>query len=79
MFKKSKTEELTEEIRNSAFASKVEKQKEKNCIRDYSGYVFELTSEMLVEERSFDSTEKNNLHGIAECILRKYEKLLSSK
>lgn len=79
MFKKKKTEELTEIIRNSAFETKAKKQKEKNCLRDYTGYVFELTSEMLVKERSFESSDKNDLAGIAECILRKYEKLLSVK
>jgi hypothetical protein len=79
MFKKKKTEELTEVIRNSAFETKAKKQKEKNCLRDYTGYVFELTSEMLVKERSFESNDKNDLAGVAECILRKYEKLLGVK
>ena len=77
MFKFNKEDELAKTIRQTSFEAKAKKQKEKYCIRDYSGDVYELTSEMLVKDRYFDPKEKEELSAVAECILRKYEKLLS--
>ncbi len=52
-------------------------QTSQHCIRDFSTDVFELTPEMLVEERSFNIKEQSKFAGIAECILRKYDKVLA--
>ena len=49
----------------------------KYCIKDFSGEVFELSADMLVQERSFNKAEAKELSGVAECILNKYAKLLS--
>lgn len=51
----------------------------KTCLRDYSGDVFELTSDMLANEYAFNQNQASELAGIAECILQKYSKLLSLK
>ncbi|MBQ8751180.1 MAG: hypothetical protein IJZ30_06060 [Alphaproteobacteria bacterium] len=71
--------EVTETIRQSIIDTKVLKQKKKHCIRDFSGSVFELTEDMLVQEHCFNKEEETDLAGTAECILRKYEKLLTAK
>ena len=79
MLKQNKEENITEKIRQSVIETKAKKNKDKYCIKDFSGEVFELTAEMLVKERYFDNETKNQLDGIAECILRKYEKILATK
>ncbi len=79
MHKDNQTDEVTEMIRQSVIDSKSKKQKEKHCIKDFSGEIFELTAEMLVQEHYFNKEEKTELAGVAECILRKYEKILSVK
>lgn len=66
-------DEATEEIRQSVIKAK----SNKYCIKDFSGDVFELTAEMLVGEYKYYHEQKKELAGIAECILRKYSKLLS--
>ena len=66
-------DETTELLRQSIITSK----SAKHCIKDYSGEVFELTADMLVEGRYFDKSQAKELSGIAECILQKYTKLLS--
>lgn len=75
MIKSEKNEDITETVRQSI----IEKKAQKSYIRDYSGDVFELTSDMLVNEYKFNKTEASELAGIAECILQKYAKLLSLK
>ena len=79
MLKQNKEENMADKIRQSIIETKVQKNKDKHCLRDFSGEVFELTADMLVKERYFDKDTKNELEGIAECILRKYEKILSAK
>lgn len=49
----------------------------KHCIKDFSGEIFELTADMMVQERVFNTDEAKELSGVAECILHKYEKLLA--
>ena len=66
-------DETTESIRQSIISSKGEK----HCIRDYTGEIFELTEDMLVQDRLFDAEKAKDLSGIAECILQKYANLLS--
>lgn len=66
-------DKTTEEIRQSIIKNKGSK----NCIRDFSGDIFELTADMLVKDRIFDVAQAKELSGIAECILQKYAKLLS--
>lgn len=73
MVKSDKFEDVTETIRQSI----IEKKAQKSYVRDYSGDVFELTSDMLVNEYKFNKSEAGELAGIAECILQKYAKLLS--
>lgn len=70
---KDNIDEGTEEIRQSVLEAK----SGKHCIRDFSGDIFELTAEMLVGEYKYSYEQKKELAGIAECILRKYSKLLS--
>lgn len=72
-------DDMTELLRQSVIDTKVLKQKEKHCIRDFSGAIFELTESMMVKEHCFNKKEETDLAGVAECILRKYEKLLSIK
>ena len=66
-------DETTELLRQSIISSK----SAKHCIKDYSGDVFELTADMLVQGRYFDKKQAKELSGIAECILQKYAKLLA--
>lgn len=66
-------DETIELVRQSIITTK----SKKHCLKDFSGEVFELTSSMLLKERSFNKEETKELSGVAECILRKYEKLLS--
>ena len=66
-------DDATETLRQSIIKAK----SNKHCVRDFSGEVFELTSDMLVSENSFNQEEKSELAGVAECILHKYAKLLS--
>lgn len=66
-------DETTELLRQSIIAEKGKK----HCIKDFSGEIFELTADMLVKDRRFDKENAKELSGIAECILQKYEKLLS--
>lgn len=73
MTRSDKLEDMTEMVRRSI----IEKKAQKNYVRDYSGDVFELTSDMLVNEYKFNKSEVGELAGIAECILQKYAKLLS--
>jgi hypothetical protein len=79
MRKDNQTDEITNMVRQSVVDSKCKKQKEKHCLKDFSGEIFELTADMLVEEHYFNKEEKSELAGVAECILRKYEKILSVK
>jgi hypothetical protein len=79
MRKDNQTDEITKIVRQSVVDSKCKKQKEKHCLKDFSGEIFELTTDMLVEEHYFNKEEKSELAGVAECILRKYEKILSIK
>lgn len=70
------TTELTETemIRQSI----IENKGKKNFLRDFSGDVFELTSDMMVNQRDNSEPVLNNeLSGVAECILQKYARLLS--
>lgn len=73
MIKEEDIDKTTEELRQSVIDTK----SNKYCIRDFSGDVFELTPEMLVGEYKYSQEQKKELAGIAECILRKYSKLLS--
>lgn len=66
-------DETTELLRQSIISKKAEK----NCIRDYTGEIFELTADMLVQDRLFDKDKAKDLSGIAECILQKYAKILA--
>ena len=70
---KDNIDEATEEIRQSI----VDVKGNKHCLKDFSGDVFELTAEMLVGEYKYSQEQKKEIAGIAECILRKYSKLLS--
>ena len=79
MAKKDTIEDTTQLLRQSVIDTKDFKQKQKHCIRDYSGAVFELTSDMLVKNNNTSDEENLEINGVAECILRKYEKLLSVK
>lgn len=79
MPKKKIEDEMTKTIRQSIIETKAQKNKDKYCIRDFSGEVFELTPDMLVKEHYFNPLEKESLSAVAECILRKYEKILSIK
>lgn len=69
----SLSEETTEIVRQSIINAK----SGKNCLRDYSGEIFELTKDMLANEHEFNKNQASELAGIAECILQKYAKLLS--
>ncbi len=51
--------------------------KKQNCIRDFGSEVFELTADMIIEERTFNAKEQSQHAGIAECILRKYDKVIA--
>lgn len=73
MVKSNKIDELTENVRQSIIETKAKK----SYVRDYSGEVFELTSDMLINEYKFNQREASELAGVAECILQKYSKLLS--
>ena len=79
MAKKDTIEDTTQLLRQSVIDTKVFKQKQKHCIRDYSGEIFELTSDMLVKNNNSADEKVLEINGVAECILRKYEKLLSVK
>ena len=79
MAKKDTLDDITQILRQSAIDTKVFIQKQKHCIRDYSGTVFELTSDMLVKNNNVTKDDALEINGVAECILRKYEKLLSVK
>ncbi|MBR5599656.1 MAG: hypothetical protein IKW39_06420 [Alphaproteobacteria bacterium] len=79
MFNTNKEDDLAKIISQTSFDARAKKQREKYCVRDYSGDVFELTSDMLVKDHYFDPNDKDSLSATAECILRKYEKLLSIK
>ena len=68
-------DDTTELLRQSIIYNKGSK----NFTKDYSGDVFELTSDMLVKDSYFDKEEAKELSGVAEGILRKYEKILSIK
>ncbi len=73
MAKPDKLADITEAVRQSIIETKAQK----SYVRDYSGSVFELTSDMLVNDYKFNQSESSELAGIAECILQKYAKLLS--
>ncbi|MCM1323092.1 MAG: hypothetical protein NC218_02805 [Acetobacter sp.] len=73
MAKTDRFEDITAQVRQSI----VETKAQKSYVRDYTGEVFELTSDMLVNEYKFNKTESSELAGVAECILQKYAKLLS--
>lgn len=68
-----------DEIINAIHQSIIDTKGKKNCLRDYSGDVFELTADMLANEYEFNQKQASELAGIAECILQKYSKLLSLK
>lgn len=73
--KESEIDETTEELRQSIIKNKGNK----NCVKDFSGDIFELTADMLVKDRMFNIAQAKELSGIAECILQKYAKLLTVK
>lgn len=73
MSKADQIDEATQNIRQSI----IDVKSRKHCVRDFSGDVFELTPEMLVEERRFRQETAGELAGVAENILQKYAKLLS--
>lgn len=73
MTQANKIDDVTDMVRQSI----VETKAQKSYIRDYTGEVFELTSDMLVNEYKFNQNEASELAGVAECILQKYSKLLS--
>ncbi len=75
MVETDKFEDITEAVRQSIIETKAQK----SYVRDYSGAIFELTSDMLVNEYKFNKSEVGELAGIAECILQKYAKLLSQQ
>lgn len=77
MSKQDTIDETTKLLRESVIDTKAFKQKKKYCIRDFSGDVFELTPEMLVRNNASHTKDTPKIDGVAECILRKYEKLLS--
>ena len=66
-------DETTETVRQSIITAKGKK----HCLKDFSGDVFELTSEMLVAKGGLDKKQIKELSKTAECILQKYAKLLS--
>lgn len=78
MSKQDTIDETTENIRQSIIDTKAFKQKEKYCIRDFSGAIFDLTPDMLVRNNK-ENKDAEDIDGVAEQILRKYEKLLSVK
>lgn len=73
MVQSDKFNDVTDMVRQSI----VETKAKKNYARDYTGEVFELTSDMLANEYKFNQNEASELAGVAECILQKYSKLLS--
>ena len=73
MSKSENIDEVTEALRQSVIDTK----SKKYCLKGFSGDVFELTSDMLVNNFGFDKMEKTEIAGVAECILHKYAKLLS--
>ena len=73
MEEKDNIDEAIEEIRQSI----IDVKSGKHCLKDFGGDVFELTADMLVGEYKYYREQKKELAGIAECILRKYSKLLS--
>lgn len=74
MVNSKKIDETTEILRQSI----IETKGKKNCIKDFDGDIFELTTDMFVGEYKFDQEQKKELAGVAECILRKYSKQLGS-
>lgn len=72
MSEQKNIDEITETVRQSVIDTK----SKKHCVRDFTGEVFELTSDMRIQGYSFDKDETSELAGVAECILRKYAKLL---
>ena len=66
-------DETIELVRQSIITTK----SKRHCLKDFSGEIFELTPNMLIKERNINSEETKELSGVAECILRKYEKLLA--
>ena len=73
MKKETSTDSETEVLRQSIIKNK----SNKHCLKDFSGEIFNLTPEMLVSGHRFDAKSAKELSGVAECILRKYEKILS--
>lgn len=73
MSEQENIDEVTANLRQSV----IETRGQKYCLRDFSGEVYELTPEMLVNNYGFNKEEKTEMAGIAECILHKYAKLLS--
>lgn len=72
MSEQKNMDNVTEIVRQSVIDTK----SKKHCVRDYTGEVFELTPAMRIQGHSFDKNETSELAGVAECILRKYAKLL---
>ena len=72
MSEQKNIDDVTETVRQSV----IEAKSKKYCVRDFTGEVFELTPEMQIKGYSFDKDESSELAGVAECILRKYAKLL---
>lgn len=73
MAQSNKFDDVTDMVRQSIIETKAQK----SYVRDYTGEVFELTPDMLVNEYKFNQSEASELAGVAECILQKYSKLLS--
>ncbi len=70
--KNNTDDNITEFVRQSI----VQNKGNKDCIRDFSGDVFELTSDMRIKDYYFDQDNKPEINGIAESILHKYARLL---
>lgn len=77
MSSQDEMDDVTQELRQSVIETKGRRQKEKYCVRDFSGEIFELTSDMLVNNGNYDTGEKKEFVEVAECILNKYAKRLS--
>lgn len=71
--KETDIDEATEAVRQSI----IENKGRKNFTKDFSGDVFELTSEMLIRKNTGDFEETSDHAKIAEGILQKYAKMLS--
>lgn len=70
-------DEAMQELRQSVIETKGRRHQEKYCVRDFSGEIFELTADMLVNNGNYNTGEQKEFMEVAECILNKYSKRLS--